>query len=212
MSGKQPPPHQRGWPQRSVSPWSPVAPSPPPIIGGIRRSSLTYPNPQRPSMPGFGESGGEDGRSMVSLSPLNPPSAFHPPLPKVGPSPPVQRKTGFTNGPKPYRPFNGGGGDSSFQLSPTPSPIVWQATTPPQYGYPNRPSHPRQPSPFQRQPPPSPGPILSTYSPRPNEYVVYDDDIEYGPSTAEIIANQSQDYIDEKLAEYQMTIMYLQGK
>jgi len=33
-----------------------------------------------------------------------------------------------------------------------------------------------------------------------------------GPSTAEIIANQSQDYIDEKLAEYQATIQQLQGE
>ncbi|KAG7206626.1 hypothetical protein KM043_000305 [Ampulex compressa] len=33
-----------------------------------------------------------------------------------------------------------------------------------------------------------------------------------GPSTAEIIANQSQDYVDEKLAEYQATIQQLQGE
>lgn len=33
-----------------------------------------------------------------------------------------------------------------------------------------------------------------------------------GPSTAEIIASQSQDYVDEKLAEYQATIQQLQGK
>ena len=32
------------------------------------------------------------------------------------------------------------------------------------------------------------------------------------PSTADIIAQQSQDYVDEKLAEYQATIFYLQGK
>ena len=31
------------------------------------------------------------------------------------------------------------------------------------------------------------------------------------PSTADIIAQQSQDYVDEKLAEYQATIFYLQG-
>ncbi|KAK0181771.1 hypothetical protein PV327_004025 [Microctonus hyperodae] len=31
-----------------------------------------------------------------------------------------------------------------------------------------------------------------------------------GPSTAEIIASQSQDYVDEKLAEYQATIAFLQ--
>lgn len=33
-----------------------------------------------------------------------------------------------------------------------------------------------------------------------------------GPSTAEIIASQSQDYVDEKLAEYQATITHLQGQ
>lgn len=37
------------------------------------------------------------------------------------------------------------------------------------------------------------------------------EDEESGPSTAEIIANQSQDYVDEKLAEYQATIYQLQG-
>lgn len=40
---------------------------------------------------------------------------------------------------------------------------------------------------------------------------VYDEDNETRPSTADIIAQQSQDYIDEKLAEYQATIMLLQG-
>lgn len=48
--------------------------------------------------------------------------------------------------------------------------------------------------------------------PQPKSYVIYDDEEEYGPSTAEIIANQSQDYVDEKLAEYQMTILQLQGE
>ena len=41
--------------------------------------------------------------------------------------------------------------------------------------------------------------------------VVYDQD-ESRPSTADIIAQQSQDYVDEKLAEYQATISLLQGK
>ncbi|CAD6211908.1 GSCOCG00003893001-RA-CDS [Cotesia congregata] len=44
----------------------------------------------------------------------------------------------------------------------------------------------------------------------PLEPTVHDDD-ESGPSTAEIIASQSQDYVDEKLAEYQATIALLQG-
>ncbi|RZF36712.1 hypothetical protein LSTR_LSTR005025 [Laodelphax striatellus] len=34
---------------------------------------------------------------------------------------------------------------------------------------------------------------------------------EENPSTADIIASQSQDYVDEKLAEYQATIYHLQG-
>ena len=38
------------------------------------------------------------------------------------------------------------------------------------------------------------------------------DDDDSGPSTAEIIASQSQDYVDEKLAEYQATIHQLQGE
>ena len=38
-----------------------------------------------------------------------------------------------------------------------------------------------------------------------------EDDGSEGLTTAEIIASQSQDYIDEKLAEYQATIQYLQG-
>jgi hypothetical protein len=40
---------------------------------------------------------------------------------------------------------------------------------------------------------------------------VYEQD-ENGRSTADIIAQQSQDYVDEKLAEYQATISLLQGK
>lgn len=42
-------------------------------------------------------------------------------------------------------------------------------------------------------------------------YVIYDDE-EDGPSTAEIIQLQSQDYVDEKLAQFEMmTIAKLQG-
>lgn len=48
-----------------------------------------------------------------------------------------------------------------------------------------------------------PPPLPQNYEP---------DDEDHGPSTAEIIANQSQDYIDEKLAEYQATILLLQGE
>lgn len=48
--------------------------------------------------------------------------------------------------------------------------------------------------------------------PLPKSYVIYDDEEEEGPSTREIIANQSQDYVDEKLAQYQFTILQLQGE
>uniref|UniRef100_A0A182NEA7 Uncharacterized protein n=1 Tax=Anopheles dirus TaxID=7168 RepID=A0A182NEA7_9DIPT len=44
-----------------------------------------------------------------------------------------------------------------------------------------------------------------------SQFVIYDYGGEMGPSTAEIIAAQSQDYVDEKLAEYQATIMLLQA-
>lgn len=49
-----------------------------------------------------------------------------------------------------------------------------------------------------------PPPLPQNYDP--------DEEEDTGPTTAEIIANQSQDYIDEKLAEYQATIYLLQGK
>lgn len=54
--------------------------------------------------------------------------------------------------------------------------------------------------------PPPPGTL-----PTPQAYIIYDDEEDTGPTTAEIIANQSQDYIDEKLAQYQTTILQLQG-
>uniref|UniRef100_A0A182UBQ9 Uncharacterized protein n=1 Tax=Anopheles melas TaxID=34690 RepID=A0A182UBQ9_9DIPT len=57
---------------------------------------------------------------------------------------------------------------------------------------------------------PAAGP--SSHHPAQSQYVIYDYGGEMGPSTAEIIAAQSQDYVDEKLAEYQATIMLLQGE
>ena len=40
----------------------------------------------------------------------------------------------------------------------------------------------------------------------------FEDPTQAGLSTAAIIASQSQDYVDEKLAEYQATIHQLQGR
>lgn len=50
--------------------------------------------------------------------------------------------------------------------------------------------------------------------PPPPRHMIYEEDEEdRGPSTAEIIAQQSQEgYVDEKLAEYQATIQLLQGE
>lgn len=60
--------------------------------------------------------------------------------------------------------------------------------------------------------------LIAPYRPGDYEYVGVPldpsrtDDEDSGPSTAEIIASQSQDYVDEKLAEYQATIQLLQGQ
>ncbi|XP_020291852.1 uncharacterized protein LOC109858730 isoform X1 [Pseudomyrmex gracilis] len=60
--------------------------------------------------------------------------------------------------------------------------------------------------------------LIAPYRPGDYEYVgvpldhTQTDEESSGPSTAEIIANQSQDYVDEKLAEYQATIQQLQGE
>lgn len=50
--------------------------------------------------------------------------------------------------------------------------------------------------------------------PQPSQsYVIYDDGDENTLSTAEIIERQSQDYVDEKLAQFEMmTIAKLQGE
>ncbi|CAL1689810.1 unnamed protein product [Lasius platythorax] len=60
--------------------------------------------------------------------------------------------------------------------------------------------------------------LIAPYRPGDYEYIgvpldhTQTDEESSGPSTAEIIASQSQDYVDEKLAEYQATIQQLQGK
>ncbi|OAD61462.1 hypothetical protein WN48_00404 [Eufriesea mexicana] len=60
--------------------------------------------------------------------------------------------------------------------------------------------------------------MIGTYRPGDYEYVGVPldhsqaEEESSGPSTAEIIANQSQDYVDEKLAEYQATIQQLQSE
>lgn len=290
MSGQPPPNGPRGWNPRVASPssfmyrppspWTPVAPSPPPIISGPRRPSMPSPAPMSPTPFAHGMSPGPQNlrgtrgsnniphprpqwpqqsplAGNLSPAPYQPPTFpqpnFYPnqavqsPLaqlpPKVCPSP-----TAYvgSNGPRPFKPLqhqNSYGGDptSSFQLSPTPSPIVCQTPnsdfmfannrhTPMSHAYETQQQqqylqqqYPRQlppqyaqPSLQQQQRPLSQNQYdfvgVPLEPPQPKSYVIYDDEEEYGPSTAEIIANQSQDYVDEKLAEYQMTILQLQGK
>ncbi|KAK6636172.1 hypothetical protein RUM43_009825 [Polyplax serrata] len=71
----------------------------------------------------------------------------------------------------------------------SPSPVAWT----PEYYYP----------PFERQ---VASPVFTGVPLEPPAHT------EGGMATADIIAAQSQDYIDEKLAEYQATIYQLQGK
>ncbi|XP_070139488.1 muscle-specific protein 300 kDa isoform X14 [Drosophila kikkawai] len=254
MSGQQPPPYgngPRGWNPRAQNPASPspstflyrppspwtTAPSPPPIISGPRpfghamspaplnqvrgqRGSTNIPHP-RPQWPG----GNQSPAPFQQQQP--PPSGYY-------------GGAGASPAPRPFRPAPlqhqnsyGAQPTSSFQLSPTPSPIVCQ-TPSSDFNYSNRQTplyHPQQAPPpqyYQQQGapviPPQPrqhgGHGLAQDQidfvgvplepPQPKSYVIYDDEEEFGPSTAEIIANQSQDYIDEKLAEYQMTILQLQ--
>lgn len=64
----------------------------------------------------------------------------------------------------------------------------------PRYEYVGVPLEPQQPHPHNQQ-----------------QYIIYGDEDD-GPSTAEIIHMQSQDYVDEKLAQFEMmTIAKLQG-
>lgn len=247
---------------RPPSPWTPVAPSPPPIISGPRRPSPApgqMGSPMSPTPFGSGMSHdlnvglrGSRGTNSIphprpqwpqqilrgpqSNTPLSP--TLYQPQPfqsnihsqqtqsKVCPSPPAYVGA---NGPRPYRQMQsqqqnsyGPGGVheqaiSSFQLSPTPSPICQTPNSEFMYGNRRTPVYetqqqqqPKYHTQSQQRPYEYVGVPLEP--PQPKSYVIYDDEEEQGPSTAEIIANQSQDYIDEKLAEYQMTILQLQGK
>lgn len=106
------------------------------------------------------------------------------------------------NGPKPYRPPSQPQSFTPIHMHNPPSPVYGPT---PEYFY---------------SAPPTAVEFTPRYEyvgvplepPQPKSYVIYDDEGQQGPTTAEIIANQSQDYVDEKLAEYQMTIAQLQGE
>lgn len=219
---------------RPPSPWTPVAPSPPPIISGPRRHSMQSPGPMSP--PPHAMSPGPQGlRGTRAGSNIPQPRPQWPP----GPQPYGQQQQQHyqpVHAPSPT-PFNGHGGPkqymhqyspvnvppshghpmSSFQLSPSPSPLIFHNQPPAEYFYQQRPygnnvNNHQQSHPFVRQQPSFEYVGAPIEPPLPKSYVVYDDEEETGPSTREIIANQSQDYIDEKLAEYQLTILQLQGE
>lgn len=240
MSGQpnQPP---RGWNRggppspihyRPPSPW---APSPPPIISGPRHP-LNYPAPPGSPMmnssaagggispsnrstpmmqsPMFGQSAtqqrGTRGPQMPCPRPRWPgpspnrqsPAPYNP-VPeqmyynqqqqRVSPSP----ATIGANGPKPYQrqTYSPVPQSSYSRASPV---VVMNQGPPPEYMYSAAPQYEYVGVPLE--------------PPQPKTYIIYDEEEEQGPSTAEIIANQSQDYVDERLAEYQMTIFQLQGK
>ncbi|CAK1540771.1 unnamed protein product [Leptosia nina] len=158
------------------------------------------------------------GRGRARLPGPPSPAHYRPPSPWAPSPPPLisgpRHSTAIVSpppiqpSPKPFRPLHSPhlrqhspSPSSHFSISPYPiSPTLGQS---PEYYY---------SSPYETvrendyaggylEPPPPPRPMI------------YEEDEERGPSTAEIIANQSQEgYVDEKLAEYQATIQLLQEK
>lgn len=115
---------------------------------------------------------------------------------------PIQSPLTIGSGPRPYR-------------APSFSPVQVHSTSTvqPEYGRMISVQSPLQP--------PSPFELAPRYEyvgvplepPQPSQsYVIYDEGDENTLSTAEIIERQSQDYVDEKLAQFEMmTIAKLQG-
>lgn len=93
-----------------------------------------------------------------------------------------------------------------------PSPMMC-ASPAPEYYYAAQgmPPRPMMSSPYEQEyigVPLEPTPLMQP----PAELLGYPEMMGEDASTADIIASQSQDYVDEKLAEYQATIHQLQGK
>lgn len=161
-------------------------------LRGTRGSHLPYPRPQWPTT---------SPTPMINPQPYRSTQSPYRAVQSPYRSAPSPLTVGFA-GPKPYR-------------APSFSPVAMYSSSSaaqPEYLYSSGP-------PLQ---PPSPAfELAPRYEyigvplepPHPQSYVIYDDDeFNQGPSTREIIANQSQDYVDEKLAEYQLTIAQLQGE
>lgn len=201
MSGQQHNQPPRGWNRRPKSPiyyqapqpWKASSPAPNAMANGVNNIS----GRSTPMSPMFGAPSGLRG-SRTPQSSQSRPAA--PSRSRVTPSP-----INFINGPKPYRAPSQPHSFTPIHMNNPPSPVYGP---PPEYFYSG----------------PASGGVPVEFNPRyeyvgvpleppqPQSYVIYDDEDQQGPTTAEIIANQSQDYIDEKLAEYQMTIAQLQGE
>ncbi|VVD00542.1 unnamed protein product [Leptidea sinapis] len=152
------------------------------------------------------------GRGRARLPGPPSPAHYRPPSPWAPSPPPLisgpRHSTAIVSpppvqpSPKPFRPLqsphlrqHSPSPSSHFSISPYPmSPILGHS---PEYYY---------SSPYE---------AVREYDyaePVPPRPMIYEEEEERGPSTAEIIANQSQEgYVDEKLAEYQATIQLLQG-
>lgn len=192
----------RGW--RGAPP-SPVFFRPPSPWTSAHSPPIVSPVPFRPQSPLFGNPASRGVRGGFVpyrpgtpplpgyALPITPPPGYYRPLSPVA----------FAGPPPPHRPVPEYG-------SPIPRPGSHAGhQSPAEYLY--RPG----PGPeFLFSPGPQPqyvGVPLEPPPPKPTRYVIYDDEDDDGPSTADIIASQSQDYVDEKLAEYQATILQLQG-
>ncbi|XP_058792943.1 uncharacterized protein LOC131665216 [Phymastichus coffea] len=179
---------------------------------------------QHPSRgpPYGGSSGWSPAGRPTALSPFRPASPYSPtPMPYqqqqrapqvYHPLSPVPIGVPISPG---ISPVLGGSTPTSIQCpSPRwPSPGMPGNTTPRPY-FPQ----PQSPLSYECMSPQPCGPpeyLIAPYRSGEYEYVGVPldpgpDDEDSGPSTAEIIASQSQDYVDEKLAEYQATILQLQ--
>lgn len=119
---------------------------------------------------------------------------------------PIQSPLTVGYGPRPYR-------APSFSPVPMQQTIVHPAAMQPEYMY-GRMTPLQAPSPAFELAPRYEYVGVPLEPPQPSHsYVIYDGDDENTLSTAEIIERQSQDYVDEQLAQFeQNTIAKLQGK
>lgn len=213
----QRPPHPRNAGVASPSPImfrppSPWAPSPPILTSGPRfpdrgvsQSPLTLRSMNASPMPFTPDQRGSRGPTLQYPRPRWPnnpqqPQQFQPYSDQQRPMTPTYE----FRGPTPYRPPSAGP-SMAPQLPPdhrqSPHHLSYQQSS---FGLMSPVPREFETYAYQEVPPEEP--------PLPKSYIIYDEDEDAGPSTREIIANQSQDYIDEKLAQYQCTIMQLQGR